>query len=272
MAISSLDDLKDSYEFKMNFQKSPSVARGFLGTTWTSAAKPGAAPSTPTTCDNTTIGAMNKETPIGSTDSDWRLNSVTSNMGGGLSTQYLILDRLSHSGGLATNTTSPQTTNLPTAALTRYTNGYNVFIFLEFYASTAGSTVTTATVSYTNQDGTPGRTSKPAVIGASTFGGSETGRFLMIPFQDGDTGIRSVESVTLDADTGAAGNFGITLFKIVAMTGPVRDYLYSSNFYHAILGGAGHLEPILPGACLSLVNNGQSSSGSLNGTITFSSV
>jgi hypothetical protein len=38
-----------------------------------------------------------------------------------------------------------------------------------------------------------------------------------IPLQAGDTGVESIESVTVTATTGTAGNFGVCLFKPLAM-------------------------------------------------------
>ncbi|RTK96146.1 MAG: hypothetical protein EKK64_04915 [Neisseriaceae bacterium] len=181
---------------------------------------------------------------------DWRLNSVTYQSI--LNSQLMIFDRLSHQGGLSTTTTSPQTTNLPTAALTRYTNGHNVMAALEFYTTNSGGVATTATISYTNQDGTSGKTSKPV-----SFGGGLTGRLLIVPLDDGDTGVRSVESVTIAADTTVSSNFGVTLLRFVGMTQPTQkhDGFYGANAYNAIIGGGCHFEPILPGACLQLLNN-----------------
>jgi hypothetical protein len=99
---------------------------------------------------------------------------------------------------------------LPTAALTRHTSGEGVFIGLVLYA-TVGTTGTTVTVRYTNQAGTANRVSTATTFGATGF--REVGRILMIPLQDGDTGVRSVEGVTVLATTATAGNFGVCLFK-----------------------------------------------------------
>jgi hypothetical protein len=269
MAISNINDYisNSNYQHMLTFHKAYGVARQFLGTTWQSLPNAGSAPSTASTCSNTTTGALNRETPIGLSSYDWRLTSlqITSPADG----HFLLVDRLSHQGGLVANTTSTQTTNLPTAALTRYTNGNNVMAGIEIFTS-LGSTATTATVSYTNQNGTSGKTSKPFVIGGASY--LDVNRILFIPLDDGDTGVRSVESVTLAADTTTAGSFGVFLFKVLAMANPSKDAIYSANTYNALLGGACHFEPILPGACLMLVNNGQSSGNPCAGNICFTNV
>ena len=126
----------------------------------------------------------------------------------------IVVDLLNVNGGLNATLTTAQTTNLPTAALTRYTSGEGVMAGIVVY-TIIGTTATTITISYTNSSGVSGRTST-----ATTFGGSfyrEVGFLIPIPLQAGDTGIRSIESVTLAATTGTVGNFGVCLFKPLSM-------------------------------------------------------
>jgi hypothetical protein len=125
-------------------------------------------------------------------------------------TMVVAIDLLNVSGGLNGTITTEQTTNLPTAALTRHTGGDGVFIGIVIYAA-VGSTATTISVRYTNQAGTPNRASTVTAFGATNF--RELGRLIQIPLQAGDTGVRSVEGVTLTATTDTAGNFGVCLFK-----------------------------------------------------------
>lgn len=173
----------------------------------------------------------------------------------------IVADILNHSGGLSGTVTTPQTTNLPTAALTRCTSGEGVMAGIIVY-SQVGSTGTTVTVEYTNQDGTTGRSSTRN-IGASNF--REINLFLLIPLQGGDTGVRSVESVTLLASTGTAGNFGIVLFKPLSMMA-FNDYS-GSHVVDAVSSGGfiGALNQAESGACLSLLaqGNNQGMTGSL---------
>ena len=125
-------------------------------------------------------------------------------------TTVVPIDLLNVSGGLSGTVTTEQTTNLPTAALTRHTGGDGVFIGIVIYAA-VGSTATTISVRYTNQAGTANRTSTVTSFGGTGF--REAARLIQIPLAAGDTGVRSVEGVTLTATTGAAGNFGVCLFK-----------------------------------------------------------
>jgi hypothetical protein len=122
----------------------------------------------------------------------------------------VAIDLLNVSGGLNGTITTEQTTNLPTAALTRHTGGDGVFIGIVIYA-VVGTTATTVSVRYTNQAGTPNRTSTVTSFGGTNF--REANRLILIPLEAGDTGARSVEGVTLTATTGTIGNFGVCLFK-----------------------------------------------------------
>lgn len=135
------------------------------------------------------------------------------NTGGTAAVTLVAVDLLNVSGGLSGIVTTEQTTNLPTAALTRHTGGDGVFIGLVVY-TTPGSTATTVTVRYTNQAGTANRVSTATSFGGTSF--REVGRVIQVPLAAGDTGVRSVEGVTLAATTGTAGNFGVCLFKPLA--------------------------------------------------------
>jgi hypothetical protein len=129
----------------------------------------------------------------------------------GLSGVSLVaIDLLNVSGGLNGTVTTEQTTNLPTAALTRHTGGDGVFIGILIY-TIVGTTATTISVRYTNQAGTPNRVSTVTGFGGTGF--RDAGRLIQIPLEAGDTGVRSVEGVTVTATTGTAGNFGVCLFK-----------------------------------------------------------
>lgn len=162
----------------------------------------------------------------------------------------ILVDLLNISGGMDGTATTPQSTNLPggsTAALTRYTNGEGVMAGLVFWSSVGAITVT-ATVNYTNTAGTSGcTTTLPfGTTGAPT-------RIIPIPLAAGDTGVRSVQSVTLSASTGAAGNFGLCLFKPLSIF-TVNDAAGSHIFDAVTTGGfIGALNAIQPNACLSLM-------------------
>lgn len=136
------------------------------------------------------------------------------NLGGNLSSSqaglFILCDRLSHQGALdGTVATANLTTNLPTAALTRYTTGTGVMLGVSIYTQ-IGATATTLACNYTNDAG--GSSNTPLTV----FGGTgyrEVNRFVLMPLATGDTGIRAVNNSTLTVTTGTAGAFGYTLYK-----------------------------------------------------------
>lgn len=188
---------------------------------------------------------------------------------GGMS--VCVIDLLNHHAGMSGIVTTEQTTNLPsgsTAALTRYTSGEGVMIGLVVY-TIIGTTATTVTVRYTNSSGVANRTST-----ATTFGGTlfrEGGSLIPIPLQAGDTGVRSVEGVTLAATTGTAGNFGVSLFKPLGMYA-LNDASGTMPLDAVSTGGvSGQLSLAPADACLTLIGTGASAQ-SINGTLLLTEV
>lgn len=168
----------------------------------------GTTPTTPAACNSSTNGVQTGGiSGFLASLATWITKVTVSSSGRGC---LIIYDRLSHQGGLDGTTTTQQTTNLPTAALTRYTSGVGVMAMVTIY-TTIGTPATTYSLSYTNQAGTAGRTSPLQTIGGTND--RTAGMSFFTPLQVGDTGIRSVEGFTLTATTGTAGNMGITLWK-----------------------------------------------------------
>lgn len=174
-----------------------------------------------------------------------------------------VCDFLVVSGQLNASLTTEQTTNLPSAALPRYTSGEGVVAALIIFGA-PGATATTFTVSYTNQSGTSGRTSTAQQIGGTGF--REIGRIINIPLQQGDTGIRSVESVTLLATTGAAGDFGVLLYKPLAAFAVDTTDLVKPFDCISTGGMGGKFAKIEPTACISLLGYSNAQQF-VNGTI-----
>ena len=114
-------------------------------------------------------------------------------------------DRLFHIGGFSGIVTTAQTVNSQSTLTFPARGGATageVEWFLEWYADT-GATAVTANVAVTYTDATTGTV---AVALAATM---RAGRLLQIPPVQGKV-IASVQSVTLSATTGTAGNFGVT--------------------------------------------------------------
>lgn len=179
----------------------------------------------------------------------------------------MIYDRLSHQSGLDATVITAQTTNLPTAALTRYTGGVGVMAALEVYTQ-IGSTSTTVTISYTNQTGTTGFTSPATLFGATS--NREVARMMVLPLAAGDTGVQAVASVTVLATTGTAGNFGVTLFKPLLLI-PLAS-ASTAQVWDALLNGCASMEPVQSGACLcfALINSDIATAAGSTQTFPFS--
>lgn len=175
---------------------------------WTATGNPssGSAPTTAAAPTSATAGALPFTNPTGGALSYLGRAFASASAAG-----YLVFfDRLVHSGGLSGTVATAQTTNLPTTNIIPRgdTTGAGVELYLEWYTAT-GSTAATVTTSYTNQAGTSGRTSIATTVTASTIAAS----IILLPLQAGDTGVQSVQSVTLSISTGTAGNFGVTLAR-----------------------------------------------------------
>lgn len=207
-------------------------------------------PDTPTASvalDNTSLFAINGSVPNAGAGRQSILAGRFNPSGTG-GVAVMLVDVLVVSGGLDGTTVGAQTTNLPTAALTRYTTGEGVHAALMIWTS-VGTTATTVTVSYTNQAGTSGRTSTAVQFGSNPRTGSSLVR---IPMEGGDTGVRSVESVSLAATTGTAGAFGVILYKPLAMMF-VND-VEGANVIDCVSSGrmVGQFNEVLDNACLSV--------------------
>ncbi len=183
---------------------------------------------------------------------------------GGGGAAGIMVDLLNINGGLSGTSTAAQTTNLPTAALTRYTSGEGVMAGIVIFTQ-IGNTATTITISYTNQAGTPGRISTPTTFGQTNF--REANIFIPIPLQAGDTGVRSIQSVTVLATTGTVGNFGVCLYKPLAMIS--FESTTGQAPLDAVSSGCivGSLCEIHPDACLTFLGNGTISTLSMGGAV-----
>jgi hypothetical protein len=183
----------------------------------------GAAPGALAYPDNTTTGGWKQTDPSGARTLWMTSVGAACNVVGTL----VLYDRLAHISGLSGATITAQ--NVLATTLTRYATGLGNFIAYEIYTQ-IGITATTITCDYTNQAGTASRTTTATVIGATNK--REAQRFQILGLQAGDTGVRAVNTATVLATTGTAGDFGIVVGHPLAylhITGPqgsdVRSFL-----------------------------------------------
>lgn len=202
-------------------------AAGRLASAWTYDGYPagGAVPTSAAIPDMTTQGALPFTAPGGTREKFL----ISAGLAPQIAGVFLLYDRLLHIGGLSAASTAAQTVQgtTPSPALTRNTGGAGNIVWYEIY-TLIGSTSTTLTMTYTDQDGNTGQT---ATMNIGATGYREVTRAQRISLAAGDTGVRSVASVQLAATTGTAGNFGITVARPLAWipvgaagSGGWRDY------------------------------------------------
>lgn len=137
----------------------------------------------------------------------------------------MLVDMCLYYPGISMNSSSAQNlTN--TNTLTRYTTGAGLRAYLVIQ-TTSGATAHNIAASYTNQAGTAGRTlpvtvacTASAITPHITHSGTAANNYgPFLPLASGDTGIRSVQSVTLSAASGA-GTAALVICKPL-MTIPI---------------------------------------------------
>lgn len=197
-------------------------------------------------CDNTTVGAypLANIAPFKGA-SGYQLARYRIIMPNGGS-NIIFYDRLVDYGGASAIPTTAQ--NFSAQALTRYTNGIGNQLILEVYATSTGSSATTITVSYTNENSVSGRIATLAAPASWCT----VPRIYNLSLQAGDQGVISVQSVTLGTTSTNAGDFGISIVRPVMIwssglgtTNGVCQVDYR-DFTRIIAN------PVLPNACLFL--------------------
>jgi hypothetical protein len=159
-------------------------------------------------------------------------------------TTIFLYDRLLHNSGVSHTQTSVQTLN--TVALTRPdANGEGVEAWWEIYGSMNTGTPT-VTLSYTNQDGTSGRSASSGAFAASQVA-TRTGPFTL---NSGDTGVRSVQTWQNSASFGTGGGriIGLVLRRRIA-TFTIKSE-GRQTFFDFLMTG---LPSIPTDACLELI-------------------
>lgn len=197
------------------------AAAGQVFSLWRATGLPGqgAIPTTAAVCTSALTGAFgfaNQSAGIGSYIA-WMFGTT-----GNSASSIEIHDRLAHMGGLSGIVTTAQgALTLTGLAAERLgdTNYSDVQWWLEWYTDT-GATGVNATVNVTYNDDTTGNLTAFAL-------GATARASRMFPLTSAAAGkfIKSVNSVTLSATTGTAGNFGITATRPrTAVNFPVANF------------------------------------------------
>ena len=195
------------------------TAAGQYHSLWRATGQPGqgAIPTAAVNCNQSTTGGMTFSQQTNPAKSYLAyIEAASSNS----AMTMEVHDRLMHMGGLNGTLTTAQTVGLDFNGVTADNmaerigdaNYSDIQWWLEWYADT-GATVVTATVAVTYSDGTTGNLTgvSLAAIRRASFMQSLNG---LIPAAVAGKFIRAVNTVTLSATTGTAGNFGVTATRL----------------------------------------------------------
>ena len=273
MAINNLDNLvaamKNSTVLPINKASLANQITGSPTSLWRSAGFPaqGAIPTTAAVCDATLTGALPLRTKT--VDQDRVLSKMAVAMVT-IGNTLIVEDRLMHMGGLLGNVATAQTVNIDISANLASNNlaerigsaDYSeIQWYLEWYLDT-GSTAVTPTVQVTFHDDTTGSVNVD-VLGAIIIPATvRAGRRYKLNPTNGKY-IKSIQTVTLSATTGTAGNFGVTAVKpLTTMSAVIANIL--STFDWSFL----NLPKICDDACVSFsIIPATTSSGVIAGNI-----
>ena len=195
------------------------AAAGQYHSLWRATGQPGqgAIPAAAANCNQSTTGCLtfNQQTAPATSYLAY-LEAASSNS----AMTVEVHDRLMHMGGLNGTLTTAQAVGLDFNGVTADnmverigdSNYSDVQWWLEWYTDT-GATVATATVAVTYSDGTTGNLTGVSLAATRrvSFMQSLNG---LIPAAAAGKFIRAVNTVTLSATTGAAGNFGVTATRL----------------------------------------------------------
>ena len=195
---------------------------------------PGAIPTAVANCNQSTVGGMRfsqqtapAKSYLAHLEAASSYNTVTME----------VHDRLMHMGGLNGTLTTAQTVGIDFNGVTADNMAErigdadysDIQWWLEWYTDT-GATAVTATVAVTYNDGTTGNLTGVSLAATrrASFMQSLNG---LIPAAAAGKFIRAVNTVTLSASTGAAGNFGVTATRLRgSLFMPVANAKFSADW------------------------------------------
>ena len=141
-------------------------------------------------------------------------------------TGLTLCDRLWHNSGFTITTTTAQTVNSvawPARDRVGSTNGDGVLVAIEVSAILGNAAVSNTTMSYTNQAGTAGRTATLPTTAASAVAGT----FMPFLLAAGDTGVRSIQSLTLGT-TYVSGTLHLVAYRpVLTLPMPIANVAFA---------------------------------------------
>lgn len=130
--------------------------------------------------------------------------------------RLILLDRLWQNSGISITTTTGQTVNsvaFPARDRNGSTDGEDVMVGIEVSTLTGnGGVISNTTLTYTNQAGTGSRTATMTAFNSS----AQVGTFVPFQLQAGDTGIRSIQTLTLGTSY-VSGTIHLVAYRVLAI-------------------------------------------------------
>lgn len=180
--------------------------------------------------------------------------------------QFILVDLLGSYPYLNANSNAAQTC-YNTNTLPRYTNGAGVravmvsggtgYVVTNAVPTTVGATAHNVQMSYTNSSSVSSRQlpvtvacTASAIQGHITHSGLASSNYFPLPLANGDSGVKSIESVTLSAASGTAGTYyHMYLYKeLASIPVPSSMVYYERDFVNMMPS----LERVVDGAVLGL--------------------
>jgi hypothetical protein len=131
---------------------------------------------------------------------------ATANMGSSIAARYRLCDMLFKAGAYAFNANVTLASQPSYSARIPGGDYKGTELWLECVTAFGGGNLSIA-VTYTNQDGTTGRTTGTVALGTAPT----LARMMQIPLASGDTGLRTIESVTATGVT--SGTFNLLVLR-----------------------------------------------------------
>lgn len=235
MAIASVDDLINGligYPFDLQKDAVTAEASGIWHSAWAAGGNPGAGAAPAGGLNGATYsGTVTGQIPIPAAVSGEQTYLARADVAhAGNIGAIAIDDWLWGNGSIVATTTTAQAITSPAwpardVAASTNGEGLRMAMFVSAATTNAGA-VTNTTASYTNSAGTAGRTATLASFPATAVAGT----WVVFNLQAGDTGIRSVQSVTLGTSY-ASGTVHLVVFRPIArIATPTANIGYPADF------------------------------------------
>lgn len=150
---------------------------------------------------------------------------------------FWIFDVMWVNTGLVVTTTTAQTISMPTLPardFTGTTNGEGCMVGLVFTAaSTNAAAISNSTLSYTNSDGTSGRTATLVNLAGENIPATPViGTTVWFSLQAGDNGVRSVQSITLGTSL-VTGSVSLVVARPIVQISPALVNVATTSEFDA---------------------------------------